>query len=89
VLKKDTLMTSKNDKLKSRIWIGFLVGYKFHNVWLIYYSSTDIVYAVRDVAFDEKRLFRDMSFFGRDFIVQNVKQYELIMHLMDTQLSRC
>jgi len=81
-------MISKNDKLKSRTWIRFLVEYKSHNVWLIYYSPTNTVYAVRDITFNEKRLFRDMSFFGRDFIVQNVKQYELIMHLMNTQLPR-
>ncbi|KAJ5101017.1 hypothetical protein N7456_007069 [Penicillium angulare] len=47
----------KADKMQTRAEIGYLVGYKASNIWKIWFPQRAIVQEVRDVTFDENRLF--------------------------------
>jgi hypothetical protein len=49
----------KLDKLSSRVWIGYLVGYKTNNIWHIWDPTVDKIRTVRDVTFDETSLYKD------------------------------
>ena len=46
-------------KLAERAWIGYLVGFEAHNIWRIWNSSCKEVVRVRDVVFQEDRLYKD------------------------------
>ncbi len=45
------------DRLKSRAWIGFLVGYDSTNIYQIWNPVFNKVIQTRDVIFDEKMVF--------------------------------
>ncbi len=49
--------TNRLDRLKSRAWIGFLVGYDSTNVYRIWNPVFNRVIRTRDVIFDEKTVF--------------------------------
>ncbi|KAI0993915.1 hypothetical protein K3495_g14269, partial [Podosphaera aphanis] len=46
-------------KLGERAWIGYLVGFEAHNIWRIWHPKSKEIVRVRDVVFQESRLFRD------------------------------
>ncbi|KAI1006049.1 hypothetical protein K3495_g2172 [Podosphaera aphanis] len=46
-------------KLTERAWIGYLVGFEAHNIWRIWHPTSREIVRVRDVVFQESRLFCD------------------------------
>lgn len=46
------------DKVDTRVWIGYLVGYEASNIYRIWNPSTNRVFKARDVHFDENSLYK-------------------------------
>lgn len=52
---------AQSHKLTERAWIGYLIGFEAHNIWIIYHPKSREVVRVRDVIFQEDCLFKDES----------------------------
>ena len=48
-----------SEKLAERAWIGYLVGFESLNIWRIWHPTSRQVVRVRDVVFQEDRVFDD------------------------------
>lgn len=46
-------------KLADRAWIGYLIGFDARNIWRIWHPKSKQVVRIRDVVFQEDRLYRD------------------------------
>ena len=48
-----------SEKLSERAWIGYLAGFEASNIWRIWHPTSKEIVRVRDVVFQESRLYRD------------------------------
>jgi hypothetical protein len=61
----------KADKLAPRAFIGYLVGYDSRNIFLVWNSTNNRVYRVRDVLFDDSSYYNPSDFKAEQLLRQS------------------
>ncbi|EED18991.1 conserved hypothetical protein [Talaromyces stipitatus ATCC 10500] len=69
--------TKKSEKMALRAQIGFLVGYKAHNIWKVWTtrSNGSKVIRARDVIFDETKKYDLEHLFVKEIVREDVQRY--------------